>query len=161
MGSTGRTAATAPAPAGSTQSAAPVGAPVGDQPGVDYQDPLAVTAVYLTVRWTYAFTDPAGYATALTAPQLTTPAFAARSAPDPTSLAQLATAHESSTVAVLSAAPSREAPNTDSTTYVTARFTVTSTYNGAASGTPTDHVWSLRLLAAEGQWRVDGVAVAG
>lgn len=130
-------------------------------PGVDYQDPLVVTTAYLTSRWTYTWTDPAGYAAALTAPQLTTPAFTARSTPDADALLQLATAREASTVALLSTAPSREAPNTDSTTYVTARFTVTSVYAGSGSGAASDHIWSLRLVRANEQWRLDGVVVAG
>lgn len=137
------------------------GASASDAGGVNYGDPLAVTAAYVAARWKYTYSDPAGCAAALTAPELTTPSFAARSAPGPAALSQLAAAQESSTVTVLSAAPSWEAPGTDSTRYVTARFAVTSTYTGAGSGFARVHIWSLRLRRADGQWRVDGVVVAG
>ncbi len=148
-----------------SQAAVPATAPAADAaaeaPGVDYQDPLAVARAYLTVRWTYRYTDPASYTTALCAPQLSTPAFAARSAPDPAALAQLRTARESSSATVLSAGYSGEAPSTATTSYVTAQFARTATYRGTASGTTEDHIWSLRLhrTPASG-WRVDGVVVA-
>jgi len=128
--------------------------------GIDYQDPLAVSRAYLQARWTYRYTDTAGYTTALAAPQLTTAAFAARSSPTAAAVAQLRTAQESSSATVLSAGYSREAPSTAATSYVTAQFAVTATYRGAGSGSTERHIWSLRLTAAAGQWRVDGVVVA-
>jgi len=151
---TGRYAAQQPPPASLPPGAATALA------GVDYHDPLAVARAYLQARWTYRYTDPAGYTTALAAPQLATAAFAARSTPTAAAITELRTAQESSSATVLSAGYSREAPSSAATSYVTAQFAVTATYRGAGSGSTEHHIWSLRLSAAAGQWRVDGVVVA-
>jgi len=155
------------APPDATGRYAPAQPPAAaSQPGgtaaaaVDYRDPLAVARAYVSLRWTYRWTDPAGYATALSAPQLSTAAFAARSTPDAAALAQLSTAQETSRATVLSAGYSREAPNTATTGYVTTQFAVTATYRGAGSGRTEHHIWSLRLADTAGGWRVDGVVVA-
>lgn len=125
---------------------------------VDYADPLAVARGYVAARLTYRFDDPAGYSAALTATAYTTAAFAARSQPDPTDLARLQTAQETSAVQVGVPALQDDAPDTASTCYVSVAFTVTSTYRGPGSGTPQPGVWTLRLVAlTQGTWRVDGV----
>ncbi len=156
---TGRYAAQQPPAASLPSASLPPGAATA-LAGVDYHDPLAVARAYLQARWTYRYTDPAGYTAALAAPQLTTAAFAARSTPTTAAVAQLRTAQESSSATVLSAGYSREAPSSAATSYVTAQFAVTATYRGAGSGSTEHHIWSLRLSAAGGQWRVDGVVVA-
>jgi len=141
-------------------AAQPAGTAAAAVAGVDYRDPLAVARAYVSLRWTYRWTDPAGYATALSAPQLSTAAFAARSTPGAAALAQLRTAQEISKATVLSAGYSREAPNTAITGYVTTQFAVTATYRGAGSGRTEHHIWSLRLADTADGWRVDGVVAA-
>ena len=127
---------------------------------MDYADPEAVATAYVEVRFTYQAGDTAGYLAALSAPQVTTADFAARSAPTPEQVTQAQRAHDASTVVVTSATPSLEAPNDDATQYVTVAFTTTATYTGSPpDGQQQDHVWSLRLVDDAGRWLVDAVVV--
>lgn len=122
---------------------------------VDYADPSAVAAGYLQARLTYRFDDPAGYTPAVTAPAYTTPAFAQRSAPTAAEGSRIELAQQTGTVELGQAGVSDEAPATPTTTYITVACTVTTTYRGGSDTTPAD--WTLRLVLADGQWRVDGV----
>ena len=125
--------------------------------GLNYADPLAVAKSYVTTRLTYRVDDPAGYTAALTAPSLTTPAFAARSMPSASALARVTTAQETSTVKVDGAELEGEAPNSASSRYVVVAAAVTTAYRGGGGATAPAE-WTLRLLQAPpGQWRVDGV----
>ena len=136
--------------------ASPVGPPPAAPAGVDYANPLAVAAGYVSTRLTYRFDDLPAYRAALTAPAFTTPAFAARSEPSGAALAQVQTAQETSTVQVGAAELEGEAPNTPTTRYVSVPCTTTTTYRGGGGTAPAR--WTLRLLQAPaGQWRVDGV----
>ncbi len=135
---------------------APAPAPAPAAAGLKYADPLAVARAYVATRLTYRFDDPAGYTAALTAPSLTTPAFAARSKPSASALARVATAQETSTVQVGGAELEGEAPNSASSRYVVVAAAVTTAYRGGGATAPAE--WTLRLLqASPGQWRVDGV----
>ncbi len=122
---------------------------------VDYANPSAVAAAYLKTRLTYRFDDPAGYTPAVTAAAYTTPAFAQRSAPTAADASRIELAQQTSTVEIGKAGVSGEAPATPSTSYITVACTVTTTYRGGSDTTPAD--WTLRLVLADGQWRVDGV----
>ena len=125
-------------------------------PGV--LDPLASGRTYVSVRNTYRYDDPSGYAVALTAPADTTAAFAARSRPTAAELARVRLAQEVSTVWVLTAQVDGEAPNTATTRYVDVTFLSTQAYRGDGSGQAQRQVWTLRLLRDHtGRWRVDGV----
>jgi len=122
------------------------------------QDPLAVARGYVSVRNTYRYDDPTGYAGALTAPAYATAAFAARSRPTAAELARVRLAQEVSTVRVLTAQVDGEAPNTAATRYVDVTFLSTQAYRGDGSGQPQRQAWTLRLLRDHtGRWRVDGV----
>lgn len=136
---------------------APVRAASAPPPaGVDYANPLAIAAGYVSTRLTYRFDDLPAYRVALTAPAFTTPAFAARSQPSSPALAQLQTVQETSAVRVGAPALADEAPHTLTTQYVTVPCTTTTTYRGGGGTAPA--AWTLRLLQAPpGQWRVDGV----
>ena len=137
-------------------TADPASAPPAAPVRVDYANPLAVAAGYVSTRLTYRFDDVPAYRTALTAPAFTTRAFAARSEPSSPALAQLQTAQETSTVRVGPPALADEAPHTLTTQYVTVPCTTTTTYRGGGGTAPA--TWTLRLLqASAGQWRVDGV----
>jgi len=125
-------------------------------PGV--LDPLASGRTYVSIRNSYRYDDPTGYAVALTAPGYTTAAFAARSRPTPTELVRVRLAQEVSTVRVLTARVDGEAPNTATTRYVDVTFLSTQAYRGDGSGRAQRQVWTLRLLRDHtGRWRVDGV----
>jgi hypothetical protein len=127
-------------------------------PAVNHADPTAVAHAYVTVRLTYRFDDPTGYARAVTAPAYTTAAFAARSRPDIAALTRVRSAQEVSTVKVLAVRVDGEAPNTASARYVQVSFTSTLTYRGDGSGRPQRQVWTLRLVQQlKGRWLVDGV----
>ncbi len=121
---------------------------------VDYSNPSAVAAGYVQTRLTHRFDDPAGYIAAVTAPAYTTLAFAQRSAPTAAEASRIAVAQQAGTIKIGKAGVSDEAPATPSTSYVTVACTVTTTYRGGDT-TPAD--WTLRLVLANGQWRVDGV----
>jgi hypothetical protein len=115
-----------------------------------------VARAYLAIRLTYRYDDRAGYRQAVTAPAVTTPAFAARSEPSATALTQLATAQETSTAQVGAAELADEAPHSATTRYVVVHSTTTTTYRGG--GGTTAAAWTVRLVQApSGQWRVDGV----
>lgn len=127
-------------------------------PSINAHDPLVVASDYVTVRNTYRYDEPAGYAVALTAPAYTTAAFAARSRPSAAELARVRTAQEVSTVRVLTAQVDGEAPNTATSRYVDVAFLNTQAYRGDGSGRPQQELWTLRLLRDHaGRWRVDGV----
>ncbi len=126
---------------------------------VDYRDPLAVARAYVATRNTYRYDDTAGYRAALTAPALTTPAFAARSAPTAVALARLRTAQETSAVRVRGVNLADEAPNSRSARYVVVTCTTTTTYRRGSSTRPAS--WTVRLVRARPKhWRVDGVLSA-
>jgi hypothetical protein len=129
---------------------------------VNHADPIAVAHIYVMVRLTYRFDDPAGYARAVLAPAYTTVAFAARSRVDSQAGARLRAAQEVSTVKVLTVRVDGEAPNTASTRYVEVSFISTLAYRGDGSGRPQRQVWTLRLVQQpQGRWRVDGVPGTG
>jgi len=117
--------------------------------------PLAVARSYVSVRNSYRYDDPTGYAVALTAPAYTTAAFAARSRPTATELARVRLAQEVSTFRVLTARVDGEAPNTATTRYVDVTFLGTQAYRGDGSGRVQRQVWTLRLLRDHaGRWWV-------
>lgn len=134
----------------------------GSAPRVDYRDPLAVAGRYVTTRWTYSYTDPGGYAAALTAQTFTSPAFAARSRPGPSAFAAVRKARETSRARVVNVELDAEAPHTPTSTYATATFRTVVTYRGSNTARALDHLWSLRLVRDDGRrWRVDAVLYAG
>ena len=158
--STSSASSSSEAPPRSRAGSAPSDSSASADPGVDYADPLAVATAYVTARFSYQAADAAGYVAALTAPQLSTADFTARSVPTADQVAQAQSARDTSAVQVTSTAPSLEAPNDATTQYVTVAFTTTATYTGAPDGGQReDHVWSLRLTSAGEAWLVDAITV--
>jgi len=163
------TAPTAAADAGQPAQAGhptggPAGAPTaGRTNGINYGDPKAVAAAWITARWTYNAAINGQYPAALDAAGLLSAAFAARSAPTAGQIQEAAASGDTASCKVTHAGIATEAPNTPATNYVTVDFVRSRGYRGAPKPQLQQAEWSMRLIRdpqfAGRPWRVDAIVI--
>jgi len=163
------TAPTAAADAGlPAQAGYPTGSPAGAPTagrtnGINYGDPKAVAAAWITARWTYDAAINGQYPAALDAAGLLSAAFAARSGPTAGQTQAAAASGDTASCKVTHAGIATEAPNTTTTNYVTVDFVRSRGYRGAPKPQLQQVEWSMRLIRdpqfAGRPWRVDAVVI--